>query len=124
MEFLDGPTLAKIQTQLGHFDALRAISVVVQIARGLYAAHQKGIIHRDLKPENIFVLSRAMGRTTPSRSSTSASPWTRRYSKKLTQVGARCSGTSEYMSPEQASGQPTDHRRRRVRARLHPSTRC
>jgi eukaryotic-like serine/threonine-protein kinase len=108
MEFLDGPTLAKIQTDIGRFDALRAISITVQIARGLHAAHQKGIIHRDLKPENVFVLSRD-GQDDMIKIVDFGIAKDKAHSKKLTQVGMVL-GTPEYMSPEQATGQATDHR--------------
>jgi serine/threonine-protein kinase len=108
MEFLDGPTLANIQSQLGRIDALRAIGITVQIARGLHAAHQKGIIHRDLKPENIFVLSRD-GQDDVIKIVDFGIAKDKSHSKKLTQVGMVL-GTPEYMSPEQATGQATDHR--------------
>jgi eukaryotic-like serine/threonine-protein kinase len=108
MEFLDGPTLAHIQSKIGHFDPIRAIGITVQIARGLYAAHQKGIIHRDLKPENIFVISRD-GQEDMVKIVDFGIAKDKAHNKKLTQVGMVL-GTPEYMSPEQATGQPTDHR--------------
>jgi tRNA A-37 threonylcarbamoyl transferase component Bud32 len=108
MEFLDGPTLAKLQTQLVQIDAIRAIGITVQIARGLFAAHQKGIIHRDLKPENIFVLQRD-GQDDVVKIVDFGIAKDKAHTKKLTQVGMVL-GTPEYMSPEQATGQPTDHR--------------
>jgi serine/threonine-protein kinase len=108
MEFLDGPTLATLQQQLGVFEPLRAIGITVQIARGLYAAHQKGIIHRDLKPENIFVLERD-GEADIVKIVDFGIAKDKAHSKRLTQVGMVL-GTPEYMSPEQATGQPTDHR--------------
>jgi serine/threonine-protein kinase len=108
MEYLDGPTLAKIQSDLGEIDPIRAIGITVQIARGLYAAHQKGIIHRDLKPENIFVLARD-GQDDIVKIVDFGIAKDKAHSKKLTQVGMVL-GTPEYMSPEQATGQPTDHR--------------
>jgi serine/threonine-protein kinase len=108
MEFLDGPTLAKIQTDLGHFDPSRSIGITVQIARGLFAAHSKGIIHRDLKPENIFVLQRD-GQEDVVKIVDFGIARDKSHTKRLTQVGMVL-GTPEYMSPEQATGQPTDHR--------------
>jgi eukaryotic-like serine/threonine-protein kinase len=108
MEFLDGPTLGKIMHEGGPLAALRAIGIVVQIARGLQAAHDKGIIHRDLKPENVFVLERD-GQRDVCKIVDFGIAKDVAHKKKLTQVGMVL-GTPEYMSPEQATGQPTDHR--------------
>ncbi len=108
MEFLDGPTLAKIVETEGQLPPLRAIAIADQIARGLAAAHQKGIIHRDLKPENVFVLERD-GNSDVIKIVDFGIAKDTASTKRLTQVGMVL-GTPEYMSPEQATGQPTDHR--------------
>jgi len=108
MEFLSGPTLGKLVHESGRLDALRAITITVQIARGLQAAHDKGIIHRDLKPENIFVLERD-GQKDFIKIVDFGIAKDKEHKKKLTQAGMVL-GTPEYMSPEQATGQPTDHR--------------
>jgi tRNA A-37 threonylcarbamoyl transferase component Bud32 len=107
MEFLQGLTLAQAIQDGGPLEPARVCIIAAQVARGLHAAHQKGIVHRDLKPENIFLLEREGQKD---------------YVKivdfgiakvgggqKLTQVGMVL-GTPEYMSPEQATGQETDHR--------------
>src|ERR1700677_1174755 len=89
------------------------ISGVLQIAKGLAAAHEKGIVHRDLKPENVFVLrddrvkildfGLAKQRVMPSTSdATMASP-------NQTSAGTVL-GTAGYMSPEQVRGEPVDYR--------------
>jgi serine/threonine-protein kinase len=108
MEFLDGPTLGKLVHHGQHVSALRAIGIAVQIARGLAAAHDKGIVHRDLKPENIFILEKD-GQRDFVKIVDFGIAKDQSYKKKLTQAGMVL-GTPEYMSPEQATGQATDHR--------------
>ena len=46
MEFLRGPTLAKVLKDAQHLDAKRACHIALQIARGLHAVHDQGIVHR------------------------------------------------------------------------------
>ncbi|UCG56489.1 MAG: protein kinase [Phycisphaerales bacterium] len=108
LEYVPGQTLAeKIAT--GKLTLSETVSVACQIASALGAAHEHGVIHRDLKPGNIkitpegtvkvldFGLAKALEMETQSAKST------------LTQVG-RVMGTPAYMSPEQARGEPVDHR--------------
>ncbi|HZS39744.1 MAG TPA: serine/threonine-protein kinase [Polyangia bacterium] len=108
MEFLDGPTLGKLVHERGFIEPLQAIAITVQVARGLQAAHDKGIIHRDLKPENIFVLERD-GQKDVVKIVDFGIARDVTTKKRLTLAGMVL-GTPEYMSPEQATGQPTDHR--------------
>src|SRR5262249_8702731 len=53
-ELLEGATLRE-QLRGVAAPLRRANDYVVQMARGLAAAHEKGIVHRDLKPENLFI---------------------------------------------------------------------
>ncbi|MBS1829270.1 MAG: serine/threonine-protein kinase [Acidobacteria bacterium] len=116
MELVEGPTLAdRLNSEKIPQD--EAISIAVQIAEALEAAHEKGIVHRDLKPANIkltpshqvklldFGLAKAMETTKAIPGDPVNSP---------TIVAASMPGvimgTAGYMSPEQAKGHPVDRR--------------
>lgn len=58
MELLEGRPLRDILAQESPLDAARAVSLMLQIAAAVEAAHEAGIIHRDLKPGNIFLVQR------------------------------------------------------------------
>ena len=60
MPLLPGMTLdAIILKQPGRLTPERVIDMVMQVCRGLQAAHEAGVIHRDLKPSNLFKIGRA-----------------------------------------------------------------
>src|ERR1700728_4022721 len=112
-ELLEGSTLRE-PLQRGALPIRKAIDYGVQIARGLAAAHEKGIVHRDLKPENVFVtkdgrvkiLDFGLARLLPQRGEVEVNAPTL---SDLTDPGT-VMGTVGYMSPEQVSGKPADHR--------------
>ena len=54
MELLEGESLAQ-RIEVGPLSLEDSARVVVQVARGLAVAHERGIVHRDIKPENIFL---------------------------------------------------------------------
>jgi predicted Ser/Thr protein kinase len=97
MEFVDGQSLAQLLRDQGPMPADQVMSVVMQVAEGLQAAHEVGIVHRDLKPANIMLTP--AGRTVLVDFGIARSL----ASEPLTNTGALV-GTVDYMSPEQASG--------------------
>jgi serine/threonine protein kinase len=55
MEFVQGHTLSNVVHEAGKLDAETAAGYVLQAARGLKFAHERGMIHRDVKPENLLL---------------------------------------------------------------------
>ena len=111
-EYIDGKTLRdRMKSRLTFDDTL---SIMVQTAEALSAAHQAGIVHRDIKPENIMVrsdgyvkvLDFGLAKLTEIEDNGSEEQ-TRKLVK--THPGV-VMGTATYMSPEQARGKPTDAR--------------
>jgi eukaryotic-like serine/threonine-protein kinase len=120
MEYLEGQTLKHL-VEAQRIEIGTLLTLAMQMAAALEAAHSQGIIHRDIKPANVFItrhgnakiLDFGLAKLAPlcgSEKSVQASSLSRGDSGvDLTSPGATI-GTVAYMSPEQARGEELDAR--------------
>lgn len=64
LQYVDGQDLDKRMKARGRLELEEATRIVLDVARGLQAAHEKGVIHRDIKPENIMLTSSGTAKVT------------------------------------------------------------
>ncbi|TGD84666.1 Stk1 family PASTA domain-containing Ser/Thr kinase [Mycolicibacterium sp. CH28] len=105
MEYVDGVTLRDIVHTDGPMPPRRAIEIIADACQALNFSHQHGIIHRDVKPANIMISKTGAVKVMDfgiARALADAG-------NSVTQTAAVI-GTAQYLSPEQARGEPVDAR--------------
>jgi len=99
LEYVEGETLKDVIRREGPLDIPQAIAYAIEIARALGAAHERQIVHRDVKPHNVLISTEGGAKITDFG-----------IARTLTEEGmtmaGRVLGTTDYVSPEQALGQP------------------
>src|SRR5438128_1063842 len=98
MEYVAGRSLKKIVREQGALEPAAAIDIVTQILRAARFAHGRSVIHRDLKPHNVILDEEGRARVTDFGIA-------RAGASDMTLTGS-IMGTAQYLSPEQAQGQP------------------
>jgi serine/threonine-protein kinase len=108
MQYVEGETLRRvIDGQPLSLDSL--LSIALQVADALCAAHSQGIIHRDIKSENIIITPRGQAKVLDFGLAKLLEQAEDETETRLTMTGAVI-GTPVAMSPEQARGERVDHR--------------
>jgi eukaryotic-like serine/threonine-protein kinase len=98
-EYVEGETLKDLIDRAGPLPTRRAVQLALQIADGLAYAHENGLVHRDVKPQNVLLTQAGVAKVTDFGIARSLD-----VEHGVTQTGTVL-GTSNYLSPEQASGQ-------------------
>jgi serine/threonine-protein kinase len=99
-EHVDGENLKELLERTGPLPARRAAELGAEIADALGFAHEHGLVHRDVKPQNVLLTPDDDAKVTDFGIARSLD-----VDRGVTQTGTVL-GTSTYLSPEQASGQP------------------
>ena len=98
-EYVEGETLKRLIEREAPLEIPQAIAYAIEIARALEAAHEHLIVHRDVKPQNVLIDGEGAAKITDFG-----------IARTLTEPGltmdGRVLGTTDYVSPEQALGQP------------------
>ena len=101
MELVEGVTLKKYIEKRERIPYKEAVSIAIQIAKGMEAAHENHIVHRDIKPQNIIISKEGKVKVTDFGIAKAASSST---------INTSAMGSVHYISPEQARGGYADER--------------
>ena len=102
MEFLSGQTLKQMIREHGAMPPDLATDITIQVLRAARFAHKRGIVHRDFKPHNVILDEEGRAKVTDFGIA-------RAGASDMTETGS-IMGTAQYLSPEQAQGQPVSPR--------------
>ena len=102
MEYLSGETLKDFVRRHGRLAARDAIGIALELLAALQYAHEHNVVHRDIKSQNVMLDEHGRARVTDFGIA-------RAGDSSMTEVGSVL-GTAQYLSPEQAKGQPADER--------------
>jgi serine/threonine-protein kinase len=102
MELVDGRTLKDLVIERGPMPVDVAVNLTEQLLKALGYAHKRGIVHRDVKPQNVILDGEGQAKVADFGIA-------RAVNSDMTETGAIV-GTVQYLSPEQAHGQPVDQR--------------
>ena len=108
MPFVEGESL-RTRLSRGAMPVSEAVAILRDVARALAYAHERGIVHRDIKPENVLLSGGAAVVTDFGIAKAISASRTQAPGGTLTVMGTSL-GTPAYMAPEQAVGDPVDHR--------------
>ncbi|MBO8158512.1 Stk1 family PASTA domain-containing Ser/Thr kinase [Thermosyntropha sp.] len=103
LEFVEGCTLKEIIDREAPLDIKKAVDITIMVCDGIHHAHERGIIHKDIKPHNILVTSNGLVKVADFGIAQAVS-------KKTITFGGNVLGSVQYISPEQAKGEPVSRK--------------